>query len=300
MKILVCEPIEEEVLGLLRQSFEVELEGKLKNTDADIIIVRSKTKVTKEIIESAENLKIIGRLGVGIDNIDIKIAKKKGIKIISTPGALTESVAELTVGLMFSLARKIPKVHINLRSGKWLKRELKGIELSEKTLGILGLGNIGRRVIEICDAIGMNIIYWSRNRKPDLENARGITYVDFNSLFKLSDFLSIHIMLTPQTRGIVGKREIALMKQTAFLINTSRGAVLDEEALYDALKNLTIAGAGLDVYVKEPYCGRLRRLDNVILTPHIGSNTQEAQLRAGIILTQKIFSEFTMLAESDI
>lgn len=300
MKILVCEPIEEEVLGLLRQSFEVELEGELKNTDADIIIVRSKTKVTKEIIESAENLKIIGRPGVGIDNIDIKLAKKKGIKIINTPEALTESVAELTVGLMFSLARKIPKVHINLRSGKWLKRELKGIELSEKTLGILGLGNIGRRVIEICDAIGMNIIYWSRNRKPDLESALGITYVDFNSLFKLSDFLSIHIMLTPQTRGIVGKREIALMKQTAFLINTSRGAVLDEEALYDALTNLTIAGAGLDVYVKEPYCGRLRKLDNVILTPHIGSNTQEAQLRAGIILTHKIFSEFTMLAESDI
>ncbi|UCH01928.1 MAG: 3-phosphoglycerate dehydrogenase, partial [Candidatus Bathyarchaeota archaeon] len=168
MKILICEPIEEEVIELLRQSFEVELEGELKNTDSDIIIVRSKTKVTKEIIESARNLKIIGRPGVGIDNIDVKIAEKKGVKVINTPEALTESVAELAVGLMFSLARKIPQVHINIRSGKWLKRELKGIELSKKTLGILGHGNIGRRVIEICDDIGMKIIYWSRNRKFDL------------------------------------------------------------------------------------------------------------------------------------
>lgn len=291
MKVLICDPIEDEALELLRKRLDVKVGGEAKNTDADVIIVRSRTKVTKEVVESAKNLKIIGRPGVGVDNIDVKAAEERGIKVINTPEALTESVAELTVGLMLSLAREIPKADKSLKDGRWLKGELRGIELSEKTLGILGLGKIGYRVMEICKAMGMKVIYWSRTRKPKLERKIGATYVDFHSLLMQSDFLSLHLTLTPETKGIIGKREIALMKPTTFLINMSRGAVLDEEALYEALKNQKLAGAGLDVFVNEPYNGRLRELDNVILTPHIGSNTREAQLRAGIALAEKIISE---------
>lgn len=291
MKVLICDPVEDEVLKLFRTKFEVKVGGDPNNTDAHVIIVRSRTEVTKEVIESAKNLKIIGRPGAGLDNIDVKEAEKRDIKVMNTPEALTESVAELTVGLILSLARDIPKADKNLKEGKWLKSELKGIELSRRTLGILGLGKIGCRVMEICTAMGMKVIYWSRQRKMDLEKKIGAEYLDLPVLFMQSDFLSLHVALTPQTKGIVGKKEITLMKPSAYLINTSRGAIVDENALYEALKNKQLAGAGLDVFIDEPYSGQLRELDNVIMTPHIGSNTREAQLKAGITLAEKIILE---------
>ncbi len=291
MKVLICDPVESKVVDLLKSKLEVKNEGNPRGTDADAIIVRSRTKITREVIESARNLKVIGRQGVGLDNIDLSAAQSRGIVVVNTPEALTQSVAELTIGLMLSLAREIPRADRGMKEGRWLKGELHQCELSGKTLGILGLGKIGAQVAFICNSMGMRSIYWSRNRKPQLEHDSGFVYVELDELFRASDFLSIHLALTPETKGVVGRRELDLMKPTAFLVNTARGAVVDEKALYDALKAGKLAGAGLDVFSQEPYsAGKLTELPNVVMTPHIGSDTREAQLRSGMSLAEKIMT----------
>jgi len=291
MKVLICDPVEKEVVDLLKKKLEVREGGSPDGTDADALIVRSRTRVTREAIESAKNLKVIGRQGVGLDNIDLQAAKERGISVVNTPEALTESVAELTLGLMLSLARDIPRGDRGMKEGVWLKGKLRQVELSGKTLGILGLGKIGARVAEFCKGLGMPVIYWSRNRKLDIEEKAGLLYVSFDDLFRKADILSIHLALTPETERMVGERELSLMKPSAFLINTARGAIVDEEALYEALKDGQLAGAGLDVYWEEPYKGKLGELPNVVLTPHVGSDTKEAQLRSGLSLAEKIMVE---------
>jgi phosphoglycerate dehydrogenase-like enzyme len=177
-----------------------------------------------------------------------------------------------------------------MTEGAWLKGRLRQAELSGKTLGILGLGKIGARLAEMCMGVGMPIIYWSRTRKPNLEERLRLAYVSFDDLFKASDILSIHLALTDETENIVGVTELSLMKPSSFLINTARGAVVDEDALYDALSSNRLAGAGLDVFPEEPYKGKLGDLPNVVLTPHVGSDTREAQLRSGTELAQKIMA----------
>jgi D-3-phosphoglycerate dehydrogenase len=294
VKVLICDPVEREVVAFLRQRLEVQECADPNGTDADAIIVRSRTRITRAVIESASNLKVIGRQGVGIDNIDVEAARARGIIVLNTPDALTESVAELAVGLMIAVAREIPRADRGLKEGRWLKGQLRQVELSGKTLGILGLGRIGAKVASICSSMGMRTVYWSRSRKPELEKELSLTYVNFADLFKQADFLSIHLALTPETKGIVGRKEIYAMKPTAFLINTSRGAVVDEEALYEALRDGKLAGAALDVFDQEPYYGKLRELPNVVLTPHIGSDTHEAQLRSGISLAEKIIEALEM------
>jgi len=291
MRVLICDPVEKEVVELLKEKLEVQEGGEPKGTDADALVVRSRTKVTREIIESARNLKVIGRQGVGLDNIDLQAASERGIAVVNTPEALTESVAELTLGLMLSLARDIPKGDRGMKEGVWLKGRLRQMEISGKTLGILGLGKIGIRVAEMCGSLGMQVIYWSRNRKPEIEEKIGLLYVGFDELFRRADVLSVHLALTPETEGVAGERELSLMKSSAFLINTARGAVVDEEALYKALKEGKLAGAGLDVFSEEPYKGKLGELPNVVLTPHVGSDTREAQLRSGFSLAEKIMAQ---------
>jgi D-3-phosphoglycerate dehydrogenase len=289
LKVLVCDPVEKAVMELLKTKLEVK-EGSPMGTDADALIVRSRTKVTREVMESAKNLKVVGRQGVGLDNIDLAAAKERGIVVVNTPEALTESVAELALGLMFSLAREIPRADKGMKEGAWLKGRLRQAELSGKTLGILGLGKIGARLADMCIGLGMSAIYWSRTRKPNLEERLRLVYVGFNDLFRVSDILSIHLALTSETMNMVGVRELSLMKPSSFLINTARGAVVDEDALYDALSNNRLAGAGLDVFPEEPYKGKLAELPNVVLTPHVGSDTREAQLRSGTELAQKIIA----------
>jgi len=291
MKVLICDPVEKEVVDLLKKKLEVQEGGSPKGTDADALIVRSRTKVTREVIESAKNLKAIGRQGVGLDNIDLQAAKERGIAVVNTPEALTESVAELALGLMLSLARDIPRADKGMKEGAWLKGKLRQVELSGKTLGILGLGKIGARVAEVCRSLGMPVIYWSRNRKLDIEEKVGLLYVGLDDLFRKADVLSIHLALTPETERMVVEKKLSLMKPSAFLINTARGAVVDENALYNALKDGKLAGAGLDVFAEEPYKGRLGELPNVVLTPHVGSDTREAQLRSGLSLAEKIMAE---------
>ena len=254
------------------------------------IIVRSTPKVTKEIIDAAPNLKVIARAGVGSDNIDVEYAKGRGIEIVNAPAASTRSVAELVIALIFNVARKVAFADRKMREGMWAKKQCMGFELEGKTLGVIGFGRIGYTVAKMAKGLGMRVIYYSRNRKTEAEKEIGAEYVDFETLLKESDFISPHVPLTPKTYHLIGERELKLMKPTAIFINTSRGAIVDSNALIRALQEGCIAGAGLDVFEEEPLPKDhpLTKLDNVVLAPHIGASTGEAQEKAGIEIAEKI------------
>lgn len=292
MKLLICEPLEKEVVEKLKENFEVSEgynldEGALAERvkDVEIVIVRSKTKITRRVIDAGKKLKIIGRPGVGLDNVDVKAAGERGIKVLNTPEAPAASVAELVFGLMLCLSRKITIADSGMKNGKWLKTETKGRELFGKTLGLVGFGHIGSHIAKIATAAGMNVLAHDKYRK---DAGAGVKLVGLEELLNAGDFVSLHVPLTDETRHLISGEKIAMMKPSAFLINTSRGGVVDEDALYTALSGKKIAGAGLDVFSTEPYSGPLTRLDNVVLTPHIGASTDEAQLRAGMMLAEKI------------
>lgn len=303
MRLLVCDPLEKEVVAKLGEKFEVSEEYNLdekalceKVKDFDIVVVRSKTKITGKVIEAGKKLKIIGRPGAGLDTIDVKAAEGRGIKVLNTPEATAASVAELAFGLMLSLCRKIPIADCGMKGGKWLKSEAKGNELFGKTLGVVGFGHIGSHLARMGRCCGMEVVCATRSPEKHREEAgkAGIKIVSLEELLKKSDFVSVHTPLTDETRHMISERELGMMKRSAFLINTARGEVVDENALYNALKGGKIAGAGLDVFSKEPYSGPLAGLGNVVLTPHIGASTNEAQMRAGMILAEKIIEEAVM------
>ena len=256
----------------------------------DIVIVRSRTKLTKELIEKAEKCKIIARVGVGLDNIDEEAAKAKNIRVINAVEGAMNAVAELVLGLMLSLARQTARGDRAIRNGQWLKKELKGTELRGKYLGIIGLGNIGKRLGRLARALNMNIIgYDVIPIDEEFSKEVGLLKADLNTLLQSSDFISIHVPLLDSTYHLLDAQKMSTMKKTAKIINTSRGGVVDEEALYDAIKNGTLGGAALDVFEKEPAIGnKLAELDNVILTPHIGAQTKEAQSLAANVIAEKI------------
>jgi D-3-phosphoglycerate dehydrogenase len=299
-KILVCDSIHEDGIKKLKQAgFEVEVnptisDEQLKNIAAnyDALIVRSRTQVTEEIIQAGKNLKIIGRAGAGLDNINVASAEKKSILVLNTPEAPAEAVAELTIGLMLSLARNIPLADHSLKEGKWLKKELMGWELKGKTLGTIGLGNIGEKVTKIAKAFEMKILI-SKHTPPSPELLKELEaeFVPLNDLLQRSDIVTIHVPLTPQTDHMIGEKEIKLMKNGAFLINTSRGAIVDEKALLKALKSGKLKGAALDVFeVEPPKDLTLIRLSQVVCTTHIGAQTEEAQREASILIAEKIIN----------
>jgi len=255
-----------------------------------ILIVRSRTTITKEMIEKADKCKIIARVGVGLDNIDEEAAKAKNIRVINAVEGAMNAVAELVLGLMLSLARQTARGDRAIRNGQWLKKELKGTELRGKYLGIIGLGNIGKRLGRLARALNMNIIgYDVIPIDEEFSKEVGLLKADLNTLLQSSDFISIHVPLLDSTYHLLDAQKMATMKKTAKIINTSRGGVIDEDALYDALKNGTLGGAALDVFEKEPAIGnKLAELDNVILTPHIGAQTKEAQSLAANVIAEKI------------
>ena len=256
----------------------------------DIVIVRSRTKLTKDMIEKADKCKIIGRVGVGLDNIDVDAAKAKGIRVINAVEGAMNAVAELVLGLMLSLAREIPRADREIRNGKWLKKELMGTELSGKYLGIVGLGNIGKKLAKHARALNMNIIGYDVIPIAD-EFVRevGLIKTDLDTLLSSADFISFHVPFTKDTHHLVNSQRLGKMKKTAYLINTSRGEIIDEEALYAALNDGKIAGAALDVFEKEPATGnKLATLPNVICTPHMGAQTKEAQTLAANVIAEKI------------
>jgi len=257
----------------------------------DVVIVRSRTKITSSVIEAGKKLRVIGRAGVGLDNIDVEAASKRNIVVLNTPESSTEAVAELVLGLMLSLARKIPLGDRGIKEGRWLKGEMMGIELKGKTLGIVGLGRIGSRVGALAKAFGMKILVYDVIQLPEqLIRSLEAEVVDLDTLLSRSDFITLHVPLTPETRHLINRERLAKMKKGAYLINTSRGEVVDEEALYAALKEGWLAGAALDVFEKEPPASEVVKLPNVVCTPHIGAQTVEAQDAAGEMLAEKVIS----------
>lgn len=288
MKILICDKINQSATNLLKDNKiefdylpEISAEELLKVIASyHALVVRSRTKVTKEIILAGKNLKIIGRVGTGVDNIDVVATKENKVLVVNAPDANSQAVVELTIGLVLSLLRKIPQAVDSMKNGLWLKKELSGTELSGKTVGIVGYGHIGKKIELLARAFGARPLIFSRSFKTATEE----------ELFQTGDIVTLHLALTPQTKGSINKNLLSLMKPTAYLINTSRGEIIDEEALYNALKDKKIAGAALDVYSQEPLPidSKWRKLDNVILTPHIGAATKEALTRASITVIRDI------------
>jgi len=241
-------------------------------------VVLGTDKVTREVLNGDLRVRIIARHGVGVDNIDLQAATEKRIVVTYTPSANAESVAEYTVGLMLALSRRIVDAHMFMKSGEWARLEFIGFDLKGKTLGMIGLGSIGSRVAEISKAFGMRVLAYDPYVDKSKATSLGVDLTSLDDLLLESDFVSIHASLTSETRGLIGERELKLMKPTAFLINTARGAIVDENALIKALKEKWIAGAAIDVYTEEPLPKNhpLRKTENTILTPHIASYTYEA------------------------
>jgi len=295
MKVLVTDPVAEEALNLLREKHEVvfeELRGEELAKEIgkyDALMVRSATKVTKDIIEKAENLKVIGRSGIGVDNIDVEAASQRGIYVVNSPTGSTRSVAELTFALMFAVARKIHIADATMRQGIWAKKKLKGIELMNKTLGLIGSGNIAQEVAKMANCLGMKVLVYSPHCTEEKARKMGAELRSLEEIFREADFVSLHIPKTEETYHMIDERLLSLMKPTAYLINAARGGVVDEEALYKVLKEGKIAGAAIDVYEKEPpEKSPLFELENVVFTPHIGAATKEGQIRAGTICAEQI------------
>lgn len=265
-----------------------------KVKEADVLVVRSATKVRQPIIDAAKEtgrLKLIIRGGIGVDNIDVDYARSQGIEVCNTPTASVHSVAELAIGHLFSLSRFIGIANVTMREGKWEKKAYKGVEISGKTLGIIGLGSIGRETARLGKALGMNVIYYSASGRKTEEPYEAAASLD--ELLSKADVVSIHRAAGKGEPALVTEEFLKKMKPSAFLINTSRGALVDEEALADALENGEIAGAGLDVYQEEPaVCRRLIQNPRVSVTPHIGGSTKEAQARIGEEIVAHILRVF--------
>ena len=255
----------------------------------DGLIVRSATKVNKEVIENAKNLKVVGRAGAGVDNIDINAAKQKNIIVMNTPGGNTNATAEHTLALLLSLSRKISKADITTHKGEWAKKSLKGNEIKGKTIGIIGFGNVGKRFAQMCNALGLKVLIYSktfdaiRNEFPDYISC------DLNKILKEADIISFHCKPNPDGSSIISAKEINIMKKNVLIINTARGNLVSEIDLKDAIKNNTIGGVALDVFEEEPAKNNiLFGLENVLLTPHIAASTAEAQ----IIVAEMIANQF--------
>jgi len=258
-----------------RPGSEDELVERIK--DAEVVVnIRAYCKFPERVLRKTESLKLISILGAGTDNVDLEAASNLGIAVTNTPGAATEAVAEHALTLMLAVARRIPQIDRSVKEGKWIRGFV--TQLYGKTLGVVGTGAIGSHLAKLGKGIGMKVIAWTFHPSPEKEKALGIKYVPLDYLLKESDVVSIHLRLTEDTRGLIGKREFSLMKKTAILINTARAGIVDKEALIEALKNGRIAGAGLDVFHEEPIdpSDPILKLDNVVLTPHSAGQTREA------------------------
>ena len=296
--VLICDKVDAVLNKVLQEnglkvSYESEItpeQLKAQISNYSIIVVRSRTKLTKELIDSATKCKIIARVGVGLDNIDEAAAKARNIRVINAVEGAMTAVAELVIGLMLALARQISLADRELRNGKWLKKELTGTELKGKYLGIVGLGNIGKRLGRLAKGLNMNIIgYDVIPIDETFSKDVGLMKTDLDTLLQSSDYVSLHIPLLDSTYHLINAEKLSKMKKTAKIINSSRGGVIDEEALYDALKKGNLGGAALDVFETEPATGnKLATLSNVICTPHIGAQTKEAQSLAANIIAEKI------------
>jgi len=296
-RVLVADPIEESAVAKFKAA-GLEVVVRNKDTDGpieeqikgfDCVVVRSATKITRKVIEAADNLRLIVRAGVGLDNVDSEAAKERGIVVQNTPEAPTVSVAEMVFSLMLAMARNVTQADSYMKSERWEKKELTGTELWRKTLGIVGFGRIGCEVARRAKAFDMDVLAYDVLNIDQMCAEIGAKKTDFIDLIKNSDYISVHVPLVPQTKGMFGEKEFALMKKTAFLVNTARGGVVDEKALLKALNEGEIAGAALDVYEKEPPLEwELVKHPRLVATPHLASSTKEAQVRVGELTVDKV------------
>ncbi|MFX1319045.1 MAG: hydroxyacid dehydrogenase [Promethearchaeota archaeon] len=304
VRILVADPIHEDAVKELQKvGFNLDLQPDiapnqlLKSIEGyDAIIVRSQTKVTKEVIEAGTSLKVVARAGVGLDNVDIQAAKEKGITVVNSPEGPSVSVAELVFALALNVLRKIPYADSGIRRGEWLKKTSKGGEMRGRRMGIWGFGLIGEEVAKRAIAFDMSV--YGFDLVPERIEAMkrlGVKYVLVEELLSVSDILTVHVPLTPKTRGLVGENELKTMPKGAILINTARGGIVDEQALYQALVDGHLGGAGIDVFTDEPpfdnpLLQKLVALPNVVSTPHIGAQTEEASRANSVIIAKKLMA----------
>ncbi len=292
-RVLVTDGLSEEGLQLLRGQAEViESETLEALGESDALVVRGRTKVAAEVIEQAgPNLKVIGRAGVGVDNIDLESAKSRGITVVNAPQAATVAVAELTIGLMLALSRHIPAADASMRRAEWRKSELKGSELFEKTLGIVGVGKIGAAIAERARAFGMKVLGYDALAPDEELRSRGAEPTDFEALLNASDYVSLHLPLNKDTRGMFSSEALDKMKPGARLVSVARGGIVDEQALLAALESGHLSGAALDVFAQEPP-GESPLLvhPNLVSTPHIGASTEEAQAKAGRDIASEVLA----------
>jgi len=296
MRILVSDPIASEGVDILKEEFQVDVKTGLTEDelvyiieDYDALIVRSSTKVTKRIIENANRLKVIGRAGVGVDNIDVEAATFKGILVVNAPEGNTIAAAEHTMAMMLSLSRKIPQATMSLKRGHWDKKAFMGVEVKGKTLGIIGLGRIGREVGKRARAFHMNVISYDPYISQENIHKDEIKMVDLDTLLRNSDFITLHAPLTSSTNHIIGEKEFKILKKGVRIINCARGGLIDENALYNSIIEGRVAGASLDVFEKEPATNnKLLKLDQVIATPHLGASTEEAQINVSIDIANDV------------
>lgn len=297
MKVLICDPTDPKALEAMSAA-GIEVVNKPDVTPEELVtllpefdgmVVRSRTKVRQPLIDAATNLKLIVRGGVGLDNIDVEYARSKGVAVLNTPAASSDSVAELAIGYCFALARRSPQMTASMKAGKWEKKAFKGTEVAGKTLGLIGFGRIGQATGRRGHALGMKVLFFRRTP----------TQVDFahqvslDELLSSSDYISLHVPHTPETHNIIDAEAITRMKDGVRIINCGRGGTIDEDALYDALVSGKVAGAALDVYAEEPSKGhKLYSLDQVIGSPHVGASTSEAQARVGAEVAEKAIGFF--------
>src|SRR6188474_2237670 len=293
MRVLVREPIAEAGVALLRERFDVDVDTDSALEDVidryDGIVIRSATRLTSELIDRATKLKVIGRAGVGVDNVDVDAATRRGIVVANAPESTVISAAEQTIGLIVALARNIPQAHAALKARRWERSRWSGIELDGKALGVIGFGRIGQQVARRAVGLGMTVVAYDpfvgteRFRELGVERAETLA-----ELLGASDVVTLHSPLTDETRCLIDRDSIALMRDGARLVNAARGALVDEEALIAALESGKLAGAALDVFSAEPYEGPLLGLDQVVVTPHLAASTDEAQDRAGVIVAEQV------------
>jgi len=297
MKVLVSDNISPKGVEILKKSgLEVDVKTGMKPEELKAcigeysgLVIRSATKVTAEIIEAAKNLRVIGRAGSGLDNVDKAAASKKGIVVMNTPGGNTVTTAEHSIAMLFSVARMIPQATASMKAGKWEKKKFMGVELFNKTLGIIGLGAIGSQVAKKAQGLEMNIIAYDPFLNEEKAQSMGIRKGSLDEIFAESDFITIHSPMTPETKGLINAATIAKMKNGVRIINCARGGIINETDLYEAMKSGKVAAAALDVFEKEPPENNpLLTLDNLICTPHLGASTEEAQENVALAVAEQI------------
>ena len=293
MKVLICDATDPKALKIIEEA-GIEVVNQPDITPEELLkaipeypcrVVRSRTKVTRDVIDAGTALKAIVRAGVGLDNIDVPYAKEKGIQVLNTPTASTQSVAELTVGYMLALARQLPQLTASMKEGKWEKKSFTGIEVSGKTLGLIGSGRIGRAVADRAIALGMTVVAYD----PYISELENVELLELDELLAKADFISLHVPHTDETHNILDQSAFGKMKDGVRVVNCGRGGTIDEDALYQAIQAGKVAGAALDVYAQEPLTDpNLYSLNQVIGSPHVGAGTKEGKARVGEIAAQKV------------